>query len=420
MTSKSDKTAVLQILENKLEHSVNIGDKIVISADQYLVNEMLGAAILPKLKNLGLKRINPALRKETFEIFLDHGGIGTTQSYVEMHQAIREFCTKNNLAIHKPGTGISHIVLPELGAVIPGEIILGTDSHTTTAGALNTYAQAIGASDLIEIFVRTTTWIDVPSSIYYDLSGVYKSEFITGKDVILSILEQHGVTFGLDKAIEYNSTSNLSIADRLAISNMSAELGAKVSIFNYDITLEQYLKQLPLRRSQKPIYFNSTTDYEDKFELDISTIEPKVAKPHLPSNVVPVSDLDDVELDQIYIGSCTGARIEDIRLVAKKLKGKQVKIPTLISCGSHSIMRLASEEGLLDIFLKSGCDLIYPACNACFGGNVGLIGKGMKVLSTTNRNFKGRMGGDETSEVYLASPPTAAASALTGNITSPI
>jgi 3-isopropylmalate/(R)-2-methylmalate dehydratase large subunit len=203
------------------------------------------------------------------------------------------------------------------------------------------------------------------------------------------------------------------------MANMAAELGAVTGIFPFDNKLLNFCKNIPLQRKPRPVAAGEDAYYEMEGSLDLSTIIPLVAKPHQPNNVVPATELTDIIPDQIYIGSCTNSRIEDLRIVSCILKNKSVKIPTLISPGSINVQKQAEEEGLLKIFLEAGCNLIYPGCNACFGGPIGLLGKGMIGLSTTNRNFSGRMGGDHTTKVYLGSPATATASAISGRITSP-
>jgi len=411
-------TMTEQIFSRKLNTKLEAGDRVEVTPDQILANEMLGAIVIPKMKTLGARIINPKLPKEVIKCFLDHGGIGASAEYVQLHQTIKQFCTEQGLTCFEGGTGIGHVVMPEIGATSPGDIIVGTDSHTTTQGALNTFAQGIGASDLLELLIRSQTWFEIPPSIKFTLTGKF-NDWVSAKDAILQILHTYGLSFALGAALEYECPPTVSIAERQTISNMSAELGVITAIFPYDSTLKEFLKGLTLERAPRPTFIGNKTEYLREESLNLDEVIPYVAKPHRPNNVVPASELSDIVPDQIYIGSCTNARIEDLRVVARILKNRTTRILTLISPGSSLIQRQAENEGLLKIFLEAGCRLIYPGCNACFGGPIGLLGKDMIGLSTTNRNFEGRMGGDSTTKVYLASPATAAATAVNGYITDP-
>ena len=397
---------------------IGSGERLELTPDQILTNEMLAAVVIPKMKELNAISIHNMLDKDIIKCFMDHGGVGTTPAYVSLHQSIREFCKNHGIQFYEPGTGIGHILLTEIGAVVPGDIILGTDSHTTTHGALNTFSQGIGGSDLLEILITGKTWLTVPSAIHINLIGKLEG-FTSAKDVALSLLKDFGLDFAVGHSLEFTCPTDFSIASRQTISNMAAELGATASIFPFDTNLEQFISQIHLERSSRPIAMGSEATFVKEEDCDLTAIIPLVAKPHRPNNVVPVRELSETVPDQIYIGSCTNARIEDLRVVGKILKNNSVKPNTLISPGSHSIYQQAEREGLMRIFLDAGCKIVYPGCNACFGGSVGLLGKGMIGLSTTNRNFEGRMGGDETTKIYLASPATAAASAITGIITDP-
>jgi 3-isopropylmalate/(R)-2-methylmalate dehydratase large subunit len=406
------------LVSQKVGHKKTAGDRIELLPDQILTNEMLAAIVIPRMKELETEQINKSIEKETIKCFMDHGGLGTTPTYVDLHQSIREFCAKNGISFYEPGVGIGHILLTEIGAVVPGDIIVGTDSHTTTHGALNTYSQGIGGSDLLEILIKGKTWLTIPSAIHIDLKGSLKG-CSSAKDVALSLLQEFGLDFAVDKTIEFTCPPDFMISSRQTIANMVAELGATSGIFPFDTLLKHFLTQFSLERSIRPIVAGSKAIYVAEEVCDLSTVIPMVAKPHRPNNVVPASELSDIIPDQVYIGSCTNSRIEDLRIVAKILRNNSVQIKTLISPGSHSIFQQAENEGLIKIFLDAGCQIVYPGCNACFGGSIGLLGKGMIGLSTTNRNFEGRMGGDETTNVYLASPATAAASAISGNIIEP-
>ena len=416
--SKKDLTITEAIFTQKIGRDVKSGERIEFTPDQIYINEMLAAIVIPKMDEIGASKINPSINKDSIKCFMDHGGIGATPTYIELHQNIRDFCLQNGLKYFEPGTGIGHIVMAELGVVSPGDIIMGTDSHTTTHGGLHTFAQGMGGSDLLELLITGKTWLTIPSSIKITLTGDLKG-FASAKDVSLAILKENGLSYAVGNSIELSCQENFPIASRQTMANMAAELGATTGIFPYDGELEKFCQMIPLQRKARPVAAGENANYEKEYSLDLSTIIPYVAKPHQPNNVVPANELTNIVPDQIYIGSCTNSRIEDLRIVGSILKNKVVKVPTLISPGSVNVQKQAENEGLLKIFLDAGCSIIYPGCNACFGGPVGLLGKGMIGLSTTNRNFSGRMGGDHTTKVYLASPATAAASAIGGRITSP-
>ena len=415
---KKDLTMTEAFFTQKIGYDVSSGERIEFIPDQIYINEMLAAVVIPKMNEIGASSINAAIPKDSIKCFMDHGGIGATPAYNELHQIIRTFCKQNLLEYYEPGTGIGHIVMAELGFISPGDIIVGTDSHTTTHGGLHTFSLGIGGSDLLEILVTGKTWLTIPSSIKFTLSGNLKG-FASAKDVSLAILRDKDLSYAVGKSIEFMCEENLPIASRQTMANMAAELGAVTGIFPFDTELTAFVERTTLQRNPRPVRAGEDAIYEKEGSLELGTVKPLVAKPHQPNNVVPASELSDIIPDQIYIGSCTNSRIEDLRVVGSILKGKKVKIQTLISPGSLNVQKQAENEGVLKTFLDSGCNIIYPGCNACFGGPVGLLGKGMIGLSTTNRNFSGRMGGDQTTKVYLASPATATASAVGGKITCP-
>jgi len=416
--NQKDLTMTEAFFTQKIGTTVKAGERVEFTPDQIYLNEMLAAVVLPKLNEIGADSLHPSIVKDSIKCFMDHGGIGATPAYIELHQTIRTFCKQNKLTYFEPGTGIGHIVMAELGVISPGDIIMGTDSHTTTHGGLHTFAQGIGGSDLLELLVTGKTWLTIPSSIKFTLTGDLKGH-ASAKDVSLAILRDHGLSYAVGDSIEFSCQENFPIASRQTMANMAAELGAVTGIFPFDNKLNEFCESIQLQRKSRPVTAGEDVQYKKEGSLDLSTVTPLVAKPHQPNNVVPATELTDIIPDQIYIGSCTNSRIEDLRVVGSILKDKAVKIPTLISPGSVNVQKQAEDEGLLKIFIGAGCILIYPGCNACFGGPVGLLGKGMIGLSTTNRNFSGRMGGDHTTKVYLGSPATAAASALSGRIASP-
>lgn len=411
-------TIAEKILSNHLVETKNVfaKDRVDIRPSAILTNEMLPMVALAKFYMTKAKKLNENFVENTM-IILDHGGLGTTDKMIDLHQMTINFAKQHNLRIELPGAGISHVVFHEKGMVKAGDLVLGTDSHTVTHGALNSFAKGIGGSDLVEIMVKGTTWLDVPESIRISIDNVLPQN-VFSKDLVLSILAEKSMKWGTDRAFEYTGEgiSNLSIESRLTISNMAVEMGGIAGIMPYDKVLADYFKRIPIKGTPKPMTADKDAVYFEKYSIDASEVVPMVAKPYSPDNSVPIAEVGTVELDQVFIGSCTNARIEDLEIVAKTLKNHKVKVPTIVIPGSASVALEATKSGYTEIIMRAGATWAYSTCGACFGGTLGKIGKNMTALSTTNRNFIGRMGGDESSKVYLGSPATAAASALAGKI----
>ncbi|MCY3410941.1 MAG: 3-isopropylmalate dehydratase large subunit [Candidatus Heimdallarchaeota archaeon] len=414
-----DQTISEKILSRQSIEQVKVeaGDRVDIKPNTVLTNEMLSMLGISKFYQTGAKKVNPDIAANVLTI-LDHGGFGTTEKYVDLHQATREFSKQHQLKLMDVGSGISHIVYHEMGYARPGYLILGTDSHTCTHGAFNAFAKGIGASDLVELLVKGTTWLDVPHTYKINLTGTLRSH-VYSKDIILAINGLKKMNWATDRAIEWTGSTiaDLSIESRLTMTNMAVEQGAVTGIMPYDNKTKNYLQNLPVL-PEYPVKADSEAFYEQELDFEVTELEPMVAAPHSPDNVSPVSEIGVVELDQVFIGSCTNARIEDLEVVARILKGKKVKTRTIIIPGSHQVGLEAARRGFVEIFLEAGATFAYSTCGACFGGSLGRIGPGDTVISTTNRNFIGRMGGDESSKVYLSSPGTAASSAVAGIISS--
>lgn len=323
--------------------------------------------------------------------------------------------------------GIEHALLPEMGLVLPGQLVIGADSHTCTYGALGCYSTGIGSTDLARAFIDGKCWLKVPASIKYIYIGKI-NKWVGGKDLILYTIGQIGVDGALYKTMEFSGPviRKLPIDDRFAMSNMAIEAGARAGIIEPDEITFSYIKKvtkkLPTPNSQLRTNLKSDKDayYEKVYEWDISKMEPQVACPHLPSNVKPVSALSSVKLDQVVIGSCTNGRISDLRIAAKILNGKKIKqgLKLIVIPATQKIYLQSVKEGLAEIFVKAGGVFSTPTCGPCLGGHMGILTEGEVCLATTNRNFIGRMGSPQ-SFVYLSNPAVAAASAVTGKITHP-
>lgn len=315
--------------------------------------------------------------------------------------------------------GIEHALLPEQGYVAPGELVIGGDSHTCTYGALGAFSTGMGSTDICMGVVTGETWLKVPSAIRIELNGKLKKN-VSGKDVILKILSILGVSGARYKSMEFTGegVASLGIDDRFTIANMAIECGAKNGIFEVDEITRNYLKGR-VQREYKEYKADPDAEYDSILELDLSGIEPMVAKPSLPGNAVPVSELrEKVKIDEVFIGSCTNGRISDLESAAKVLKGRRVRegLRVLVVPATQEIYKEAIERGYITTFIEAGCAVSTPNCAACGGGHMGLVGKDEVVLSTSNRNFVGRMGHID-SKIYLCSPETATKSAIAGFIT---
>lgn len=316
--------------------------------------------------------------------------------------------------------GVEHALLPEQGFVAPGELIIGGDSHTCTYGALGAFATGVGSTDVCGGMVSGEAWLKVPASIRLKLTGKPRP-WVTGKDVILYIIHKIGVSGALYQAMEYcgDGLRHLTIDDRFTIANMAIEAGAKNGIFPVDDITREYLAGR-VDRDYTVYCADSDAAYAREVEIDLSAIENMVAFPHLPGNGKPVSEAAGIRIDSVLIGSCTNARLSDLEYAARVLRGRKVSdsVRTLVIPATQEVYRQALDRGLISVFLDANCAVGTPGCAACGGGHMGLIGKGERILSTSNRNFVGRMGHID-SEIYLASPAVAAASAVAGTIIGP-
>ena len=383
-----------------------------------MVHEQLGGRIHKEYEKLGLEKVwDP---NKIFFI-LDHWVPAPTVSAAQMHQDCRNFAKKfgfiHNMGIDK---GICHQVLPEMGFARPGMLIVGSDSHTTTYGAFNCLSTGIGATDVSVVFATGNLWFKVPETFRVNLLGQLKRG-VMSKDFILTFIGDISTKGAIYKSLEFHGEGAelLSMDSRMTISNMVVEAGAKFGIFLPDTKLDQWLKPR-IKEKYKPIYPDIDAEYEKGFEYNLADIEPVVAKPSKPDNIAYINELGDIEIDQAFLGSCTNGRMEDLRIAAQILKGRKISPNTrlIVTPASKEIYMNALSEGLINIFLDSGAIVTHSTCGACIGGHLGVLGPNEICVSSTNRNFVGRMGASD-SEIYLASPATVAASALKGKITDP-
>ncbi|MBQ3855737.1 MAG: 3-isopropylmalate dehydratase large subunit [Ruminococcus sp.] len=399
--------------------SVQAGQLILAELDLVLGNDITSPVAIKEFAKLGKDSV---FDKDKVTMVMDHFAPNKDIKAAEQCKMCREFCGEKEIThFYDVGEmGIEHALLPEKGLVTAGDVVIGADSHTCTYGALGAFSTGVGSTDMACGMAVGKAWFKVPSAIKVELTGSLKP-YVSGKDVILHLIGRIGVDGALYRSLEFSGEglSSLTVADRLCIANMAIEAGAKNGIFAVDQAALDYLRA---HGAREPRVYSADPDaqYDEVVRIDLSQIEPTVAFPHLPENARTFSQIGDVKIDQVVIGSCTNGRLEDLQAAAEILKGRKCAkgVRVIIIPATQQVYLDAMEQGLLKIFIESGAVVSTPTCGPCLGGHMGILAQGERAVTTTNRNFVGRMG-HPTSEVYLASPATAAASALTGRITSP-
>jgi 3-isopropylmalate/(R)-2-methylmalate dehydratase large subunit len=399
--------------------SVKAGDLIEAKLDLVLGNDVTTPVAVVEFDKAGFTRV---FDKDKIAIVLDHYTPCKDIKSAQLCKTARDFARRFNIThFFDVGTvGIEHALLPEQGIVGPGDCIIGADSHTCTYGALGAFSTGVGSTDMAAGMATGMAWFKVPAAIKFELSGKLPAN-CSGKDVILTIIGMIGVDGALYRSMEFcgEGVANLSMDDRLCICNMAIEAGAKNGIFPVDDVTRAYMAG---RCERTPVEYAADPDaeYEQTIKIDLSTIVPTVACPHLPENTHPATELTDIKIDQVVIGSCTNGRMEDMEVAYNILNGKKVAdgVRCIIIPGTMQIYRDCVEKGYITAFIDAGAVVSTPTCGPCLGGYMGILAAGERCIATTNRNFVGRMGHVQ-SEVYLASPATAAASALSGYITNP-
>ncbi|MTK11076.1 MAG: 3-isopropylmalate dehydratase large subunit [Clostridiaceae bacterium] len=399
--------------------SVKAGQLIKVKLDLVLGNDITTPVAIKEFNKIGVTEV---FNKEKIAIVPDHFTPNKDIKSAEQCKCVREFAydkeIKNYFEIGQ--MGIEHALIPEKGLAVCGDVIIGADSHTCTYGALGAFSTGVGSTDMGAGMATGEAWFKVPESIKFVLKGSL-SPWVSGKDVILHIIGMIGVDGALYQSMEYtgDGVRSLSMDDRFAMTNMAIEAGAKNGIFEVDERTIEYVKEHS-DRSYAIYKADDDAKYTRVIEIDLPTIRPTIAFPHLPENTRTIDEVGEVIIDQVVIGSCTNGRIEDLRAAAKVLKNKKVnqKVRTVIFPATQKIYLQALREGLIETFIEAGAVVSTPTCGPCLGGHMGILAKGERCIATTNRNFVGRMGHPE-SEVYLASPAVAAASAITGKISSP-
>ena len=399
---------------------VDAGQLIEAELDLVLGNDITSPVAIHEMEKM---KADGVFHKDKIALVMDHFIPNKDIKSAENCKCVREFAARHEITNYFDvgEMGIEHALLPESGLTVAGDVIIGADSHTCTYGALGAFSTGVGSTDMAAAMVTGKAWFKVPSAIRINLIGK-PSKWVSGKDVILHLIGKIGVDGALYKSLEFTGegVKNLSMDDRFTIANMAIEAGAKNGIFTIDEKTEEYMK----KHSKRPYKFYEADEdavYDEEYTINLSELRPTVAFPHLPSNTKNIDEIqDDVIVDQAVIGSCTNGRIEDLRCAAQILKNHKVKkgMRCIIIPATQKIYLQALEEGLLKTFIEAGAVVSTPTCGPCLGGYMGILAEGERCISTTNRNFVGRMG-HVKSEVYLASPAVAAASAITGKISSP-
>ena len=398
---------------------VEAGQLILVDIDRVLGNDITSPVAIREFNNIGAKDV---FDKDKVTMVMDHFAPNKDIKAAVQCKMCRDFCNDKEVThFYDVGRmGIEHALLPEKGLVVAGDVVIGADSHTCTYGALGAFSTGVGSTDMACGMATGKAWFKVPSAIKFVLTGKL-GKYVSGKDVILHIIGKIGVDGALYRSMEFvgEGVKSLSIYDRLTICNMAIEAGAKNGIFEAD---EEALAYIAEHSDRKPVVYTADADaeYDEVIEIDLSTVKSTVAFPHLPENTRTIDEVGEVIIDQVVIGSCTNGHYKDLEEAAMIIKGKKVakNVRAIIIPATQDIYLKAMENGLLKIFVEAGCVVSTPTCGPCLGGYMGILAAGERAVATTNRNFVGRMG-DVTSEVYLASPAVAAASAIAGKIADP-
>jgi 3-isopropylmalate/(R)-2-methylmalate dehydratase large subunit len=399
---------------------VHPGEIVDANVDMIMVHDLTGPLAVEAFKKMGVKKV---WNNQKAVVILDHQVPAESVKAAELHKTMRQFAKDQNLRFYDVGRGgICHQVMPEKGHVVPGTVIVGADSHTCTYGAFGAFATGIGSTEAAAVMATGKIWLKVPEAIKVNVTGEFQ-KFVTPKDLILAIIGKLSVDGAIYKSEEFTGPTikGMSIAGRMTLCNMAVEMGAKNGVIEPDETTRKFLEG---RIKNMPDFDALKSDkdavYERTVEFDVSKMEPQVACPSSVDNVKPISEVGDMPIEQAFIGSCTNGRIEDLCLAAQVMKGKHVKdgVRALVIPASQEVYRQALDEGLMQIFTDAGAIVCGSACGPCLGGHIGLLAAGEACVSTSNRNFIGRMGSTQAS-VFLASPATVAASAITGKVTDP-
>jgi len=399
---------------------VKPGEIVQPKVDMAMVNEITGPLAIQAFKKIGVPKVWDNSR---IVLIQDHQVPADTVKSAELHRIMRQFAEEQEIKfLYDVGLGgVCHQIMVEKGHALPGDLIVGADSHTCTYGALGAFATGIGSTEMAAVFATGEIWLRVPSTIRINATGSFKKH-VTPKDLILYVIGKIGAAGATYKAVEFmgSTLSQISISGRMTLCNMTVEMGAKTGLINPDEETFNYVKSRA-RRPFRALKSDPDAKYEKTLEVDVDRLEPQIACPHSVDNVKPVKSVEGTEINQAFLGSCTNGRLEDLKAAAEILKGKKISrgVRMIVTPASQEVYLQALKNGFLEIFVKAGALVTNPTCGACFGGHMGLLAPGEVCVSSSNRNFVGRMGSPEA-EIYLASPVTVAASALAGKIVDPV
>jgi 3-isopropylmalate/(R)-2-methylmalate dehydratase large subunit len=411
------KTIAEKILSDHSGKDLRAGDVAVCNVDFCFGQDGTSSIIIDSFKKLGAKS---AFDKTKFYMIIDHSAPSPNIGVSAIHKKMRDFARSYEVGLYDIGCGVCHQLVPERGHVTCGDLVLGADSHTCTYGAINVFSTGVGSTDLAIALASGKNWFRVPETIKILVNGKLPKG-VYSKDIILHIAKDIGANGATYKSVEFygEAISCLSVDSRFTISNMAVEIGAKIGIMEADNKVLKWVRERS-KKEPKPVKADIDAKYSSVKKYDVSALAPQVAKPHAVDNVADVTELADVKIDQAFVGTCTNGRLEDLEVASSILKGRSVHpgVKFIIAPASREIYLEALRKGCIDIFVKSGCTVVAPGCGPCVGTHNGVLADGEVAISTANRNFKGRMG-NPNSFIYLASPATVAASALTGRIADP-
>lgn len=413
-------TLAIKILQRHTKEKVAKAGQIAqFSVDLVLANDITGPLAINSFNGMGAEKV---FDPEKIALVMDHFTPQKDIASANQVRVSRQFAEEQKITHYYEGgeCGVEHTLLPELGLVRPGDLVIGADSHTCTYGGIGAFATGMGSTDIAAAMALGETWLKVPASIRVNYTGKL-DEWLTAKDMMLMLIAEIGVDGALYQALEFGGeiVANLPVEGRLTMANMAIEAGAKAGLFPVDATCRAWCAEIGYPTDLE-LEADKDAPYTRIVNIDLTGKKPVVACPHIPSNVKPVEDVPDTEIQQVVIGSCTNGRLSDLRLAAKVLSGRKVhkKVRCIVLPATPNVYKQAMKEGLLETFIDSGCVIGPCTCGPCLGGHTGILGDGERAVATTNRNFRGRMGSLD-SEVYLASPAVAAASAVAGRIASP-
>ncbi len=390
-------------------------DFVTANIDYAMAHDGTSVLAVRSFREMGVEKVwNP----DRIVIPFDHISPANNETAAALQHDIRSWIREQGISnFYEIGEGICHQVFPENGFALPGKLVVGADSHSCTYGAFGAFGTGVGATDMSEIFATGKLWFKVPESIKITVNGKF-GNCISAKDLTLNIIGTIGAAGATYKAVEFygDTIESLSMSGRMTLSNMAIEMGAKTGIVPPDETTFDYIKERAVEEYE-PVYADRDAAYIKGYEIDVTDLEPQVARPHEVDNVCSVLEVEGTKIDQVFIGTCTNGRLEDLKVAADILKGEKVVVRTVIAPASRSVLINAIQNGIAETLLQAGVALITPGCGPCLGAHMGVIAEGEVCISTANRNFKGRMG--TGGYIYLASPATAAASALTGEISDP-